>query len=181
MKQTFIGIGSIASAMFLINRHNYFLGIIIGVIGILCIRYGIQAIFSTSRKKGMLLKDAIKSGDIQLAQLLIKKGADLNVKDTFGCTALHDALDRGYLEISELLIEKGTDVNAQKNKGYTTLHYTLEKGYLQIAELLIKRGGRDRCKGGWSDSTGLCNRKGLSQFDPTFNRKKRRTKPKKYL
>jgi ankyrin repeat protein len=60
-------------------------------------------IFSSSKKNGAQLIEAIVSRDIQKAQLLIEKGADINAKDKWGKTILCMALQNGLTEIVQLL------------------------------------------------------------------------------
>jgi hypothetical protein len=55
----------------------------------------------------------------QIAELLIKRGANVNAKDSTGKTPLHDVAYDGSLSVLKLLIENGADVNAQDNKGRT--------------------------------------------------------------
>jgi hypothetical protein len=45
---------------------------------------------------------------------LIKNGADVNIKDSFGNTALTHAVYRGNIDATRLLLENGADINAPK-------------------------------------------------------------------
>ena len=77
---------------------------------------------------------------IEVAELLIAKGADVNARDIFGDTALFLAVLRKYnLNIAELLIDKSADVNA-KVDGMTPLHRAAKMDNKEIAELLIANG-----------------------------------------
>ena len=58
------------------------------------------------KTKATLLHHAASTGNKDIAELLITKGANINAKDTpFGCTPLHVATE-GNKEIVELLISK---------------------------------------------------------------------------
>jgi tetratricopeptide (TPR) repeat protein len=76
----------------------------------------------------------------EIAELLISKGADVNVKNNDGFTPLILALSNGFKELSELLIAKGAEVNVKDNNSRSPLTYSLVGGYKEIAELLISKG-----------------------------------------
>ena len=46
-----------------------------------------------------------------IAEMLIKKGANINIRDRLGYTLLLLALSGGTVEIAEMLIEKGADTS----------------------------------------------------------------------
>jgi ankyrin repeat protein len=57
---------------------------------------------------------------IDVAELLLAKGADVNTKDKYGSTPLHHAVSKGYKDLAKLLIASGADVNARASSGVTT-------------------------------------------------------------
>jgi hypothetical protein len=75
-----------------------------------------------------------------IAELLIKKGADINTKDNKGYTPLFRAIISEKLELMELLINHGADINATNNGGKTVLHHATMKGKKDLAMFLIKMG-----------------------------------------
>ena len=74
---------------------------------------------------------------IEIVELLISKGADVNGKGNHGETPLHIAASGGQKEVAELLISKGADVNGKNGAESTPLHYAAT---IEIAELLISKG-----------------------------------------
>ena len=62
---------------------------------------------------------ATLTGKTEAAKLLLKLGADVNVRQEDGGTPLHIAAFLGRAELAELLIKEGADVNA-KNRGGDT-------------------------------------------------------------
>lgn len=73
-----------------------------------------------------LVSDLVLRGSVivEMAQLLIEAGADVDVRDLGGDTVLMYAVTGGdHPEVVRLLLEAGAEVNAKNNKGYTALEY----------------------------------------------------------
>merc|ERR1711893_90434 len=60
-----------------------------------------------SNKNSTALHDATTCGRVQIAKILIERGADVNAKDYKGCTPLRLARRYGQDDIETMLIEKG--------------------------------------------------------------------------
>jgi len=78
---------------------------------------------------------------MEIVELLITKGADVNAK-AYGGTPLHLAAIRGHKEIAELLIDNGADLNAQDVASRTPLDVVIEYKQTETADLLRKHGGK---------------------------------------
>jgi uncharacterized protein len=72
----------------------------------------------------------------ELAELLINKGAIINVRDKLGYTPLLLSLSGGNSDIAELLIEKGADVFAQTRNRENAMSFAEKLGNIRIIELL---------------------------------------------
>ena len=57
--------------------------------------------------------EALKAGDLEAARTLVVEGADVNLPQGDGATALHWAAHRNDLDAATLLIEAGADVEVQ--------------------------------------------------------------------
>ena len=72
-------------------------------------------------------RDAIFSaaeiGDFETLKQLVQSGANLDVQNKYGETALITAIDQDYIGIAEYLIEKGADLNITDNDGDTALDF----------------------------------------------------------
>ena len=81
-------------------------------------------------------------GQANIAEILIKKGVNLNLQDKKGDTALMMAIIRGLANIAELLIKKGADITLQNTNGETALTLAIYKNQIKIIKLLIKKGAK---------------------------------------
>ncbi len=79
-------------------------------------------------------------GSVEIAELLIEKGADIYARDGIGDTVLMWAAGGNSVEIAKLLIAKGVDVNATDKIGTTPLMWAAYKGFVEMVELLIDSG-----------------------------------------
>eukprot|EP01117_Protostelium_nocturnum_P014633 TRINITY_DN558_c0_g1_i1.p1 TRINITY_DN558_c0_g1~~TRINITY_DN558_c0_g1_i1.p1 ORF type:complete len:777 (+),score=268.84 TRINITY_DN558_c0_g1_i1:131-2461(+) len=101
---------------------------------------------------------AASGGHLEIARMLLEKGATTEDRDNFGQTPLHISLWNTSMEMAKLLIEFGADVNAFDYDGGTPLHNLTRatirgkvgasiEDQLSTAELLIKEGALvDGCK-----------------------------------
>ncbi len=78
--------------------------------------------------------------DPTLANLLISKGADINIQDATGETALVKACRRKRAGMSLVFIEAGANLNLQNNQGETALMVAAAYGNGIIADALLKAG-----------------------------------------
>ena len=91
------------------------------------------------------LHTAARYGRREIAKLLLKYGADVNVNSDYGIslagrTPLHEAVEHGEKEICALLLEHDAEVNASDPKNETPLHVAAKEGYTEICGLLISNG-----------------------------------------
>lgn len=70
--------------------------------------------------------------------LLLKKGANLNIQDQDGDTAIVDALAFGALKCIKLCLQSGIDCTIKNHVGQTILHKVAKYGTIEIMELFIE-------------------------------------------
>jgi ankyrin repeat protein len=93
------------------------------------------------------LQWAAYRADKDLVELLLAKGADVNVKDDIGQTPLHYAAPSWHLEdskeVAELLLARGADINAKDENGVTPIHMALYNPFGEgedFARMLADKG-----------------------------------------
>ena len=85
--------------------------------------------------------DAAQRGDMQAVRELLRGGADVNVPQGDGMTALHWAAERGDAELAGLLVFAGADVRAGTRIGaYTPLHMAAEAASPEVVRVLLEAG-----------------------------------------
>jgi ankyrin repeat protein len=89
-----------------------------------------------------------KTGNIDIATLLIERGADVNAQGGEYGNALQAASLQGHTEVATLLIERGADINAQGGHFGTALQAASANGHTEVATLLIERGADVIAQGG---------------------------------
>lgn len=82
---------------------------------------------------------ACEGGNVELAKLLINRGADINLPVSWQRTPLYAANKGGYADIVKLLLDNGANPN-QVAKAQTPLHVAAEKGCLQCVIHLVDAG-----------------------------------------
>jgi len=98
-----------------------------------------------------------------VVRLLLDKGADPNVPNDFGTTALHFAVcGHGDTSTAEMLLSAGADINALDGEGASSLYLACERGKTEFVRLLLIHGanpniakGRYRCYPLHAACTGL--------------------------
>jgi ankyrin repeat protein len=76
----------------------------------------------------------------QILQRLGEMGADINLRDLNGETALHWAARKGSVGGAEWLLANGAVVNSTSGLGHTPLHVTTENGHEQACRILLESG-----------------------------------------
>ncbi len=115
---------------------------------------------SSSNIKGRNHKETI--------EFLIRRGADLDIVDSNGNTALLNAIYRpnspneDSVEIAEMLIEQGADIQIGGWLGETALHLATESGLFSIVKLLVEKGA----------DLNKTDDAGRTALDSAFSRKK---------
>lgn len=84
------------------------------------------------------LLTAITLGNLEVARLLLRSGAKLDVLDPSGKTVLHCAVEEGDARLVAGLLELGTDVLTRDFSGRGVLHTAVQKDNLEMVELILE-------------------------------------------
>uniref|UniRef100_A0A1A8NIG1 Integrin linked kinase n=1 Tax=Nothobranchius rachovii TaxID=451742 RepID=A0A1A8NIG1_9TELE len=98
---------------------------------------------------------ACREGRSSVVDMLIMRGARINVMNRGDDTPLHLAASHGHRDIVGKLIQCKADTNAANEHGNTPLHYACFWGHDQVAEDLVGNGAQ----------VSLCNKYGETPMD----------------
>jgi ankyrin repeat protein len=111
-------------------------------------RMGGTALHAAIQRGSTRYWDVIHGPNVPVLELLIKHGAQVNVRNLQNETPLHGAASYGNANAVELLLRNGADVKALDNAGRTPLHEAAECGAVNVMGMLIEHGadpnGADR-------------------------------------
>jgi ankyrin repeat protein len=87
------------------------------------------------------LHQIVMKNKIDIVQMLINYGANINIQDYYGNTAIHYSISEENVEILRLLLQYNPNLNLIDIDGNTPLHLYLKNSYLEkeILQLLITK------------------------------------------
>lgn len=109
-----------------INKVKYF------------IEHGIDINSKINSDNDTPITEACKLGKKEIVEYLVKKGADLNIKDQYGFTCIHDSIIN--YEILKILINAGANVNLRNAYFDTPLHLAVKYNKPESIKLLVEAG-----------------------------------------
>ena len=83
---------------------------------------------------------ALCRGHFRVVDILLKRGANVNVRGKGEQTALHKMIDWHYkvpIDATRFLLDRGADVNAQRDDLWTPLHLAVYRGNFTVARMLL--------------------------------------------
>jgi len=86
------------------------------------------------------LLDAVKADDRAAVEALAAQGADANVREADGATALAWAAMRSNVEIAQSLLKAGANPNLANELGIGPLSLAIQNGSAELARLLLDNG-----------------------------------------
>uniref|UniRef100_A0A8C6SC08 Ankyrin repeat domain 6b n=1 Tax=Neogobius melanostomus TaxID=47308 RepID=A0A8C6SC08_9GOBI len=89
---------------------------------------------------------AAHKGHIEVVQVLLRAGCDLDIQDDGGQTALHRAAVQGNTQVISALLQESCALDRQDKDGNTALHEVSWHGFSQSVKLLVKAGANVHAK-----------------------------------
>ncbi|KAF4470584.1 Ankyrin repeat domain-containing 52 [Fusarium albosuccineum] len=95
---------------------------------------------------------ASRQGHVDAAELLLQKGAVVDIVSRAYYTPLYVASNRGHDSVVKLLLENGADASVQVGIGWAPLHTAAYGGYIAVIRHLVEHGAEldARTKEGWT-------------------------------
>jgi ankyrin repeat protein len=91
---------------------------------------------------------AVRAGPLDEVRELLEAGADTNMRDAQGNTALHKAAIAGSVAKAQLLVEHGANLELHNRFGRTALHEAANVGWPEVCGILVRLGAEAHAKDG---------------------------------
>lgn len=95
---------------------------------------------SVNMANGHKVTALMRANDEVMVDTLLLAGADVNLRDDRGFTALMWAVEKGDADIVKALIKAGADVNLRRNDGKAAIDMV---GHAEVKKLLIAAGAKE--------------------------------------
>ena len=112
--------------------------------------------------------EAASSGHTEIVRLMLDRGADIELANEWGRTALTFSAQNDRLDTTALLIERGANVMATDEKGFAPLIWAAMSGSPEMVALLLDAGATDRAGPGGRtalSTAAYCNEPEKSQIE----------------
>ncbi|RJE26222.1 Ankyrin repeat protein [Aspergillus sclerotialis] len=94
-------------------------------------------------KKGLAnLHVTACKGHLNIVELFLTAGVDVDIRDSLGSTPLLLAAQSGYEDVVHRLLDAGSDINAADISDRTALHLSAEYGHDNVVKALVERGAK---------------------------------------
>jgi hypothetical protein len=116
------------------------------------------------------LHQGAKYGQVEVLDVLLDKGSNVNAKTPEGATPLHFAAAFGQLEAVRLLVARGADVDPREETGITPIMAARAAGHDEVVKALKAAGADDTAMPPLGDLGGGHFVSGVSDSDPLMQK-----------
>lgn len=102
-----------------------------------------------------LLHLATWKDSLAAVELLLEKGAEIDIQDSINRTPLYNAAACGSKNVARVLIERGANINVESWMHQTPLHAAAISGSVEIVQMLLDKGVDINAWGGFRNGTPL--------------------------
>ncbi|KAH8992274.1 hypothetical protein EDB86DRAFT_2852765, partial [Lactarius hatsudake] len=88
--------------------------------------------------RGAALHAASAENHVEVAQVLIERGGDVDVRGTYERLPLQFAAIGGHVEMGRFLLDHGADVDSCGDDLWTSLHYSTANGHVDVSQMLLE-------------------------------------------
>ncbi|KAH9055262.1 ankyrin repeat-containing domain protein [Lactarius vividus] len=89
--------------------------------------------------RGAALHAASARNDVKIAQILVERGGDVNVRSLWKqWSPLHIVAIEGHVEMGRFLLDHGADVDSRTDDLWTPLHFATRNGLVGISQVLLE-------------------------------------------
>jgi len=101
----------------------------------------VNHIYDTNETALLVCIKEMSANDASIIRFLLEKGADVNLTNGYGETAMHLAAQRGasFIEVTKLLLNTNADLKLKTLKGKTPLDYASDKDVKSLIKKAIKK------------------------------------------
>jgi len=93
--------------------------------------------------KGRALMTAVTRQNLEIVAIILRAGADPNLRDAQNLTPLLRSAMAGNIEIMNMLLDNKADINARSDTGETALLIAIREGFADMAIALVRAGATD--------------------------------------
>ncbi|KAH9165986.1 hypothetical protein EDB89DRAFT_2076339 [Lactarius sanguifluus] len=88
--------------------------------------------------RGAALHAASARNHVEVAQLLLERGGDVDVRGKWVRSPLQFAAIEGHVEMGRFLLDHGADVDSRQHDLWTPLHQAMRNGYVDVSQMLLE-------------------------------------------
>ncbi|KAH9031156.1 hypothetical protein EDB85DRAFT_1385129 [Lactarius pseudohatsudake] len=88
--------------------------------------------------RGAALHAASARGHIKVAQVILERDGDVDVRGRYQRTPLQFAALEGHLEMGRFLLDHGADVDSRQDDLWTPLHLATWRGHVGVSQMLLE-------------------------------------------